>query len=131
NVKSLIIVGGGERGRRLAANLRLRHDLGYRVLGYVDSDPNFRGEGVAGAPFLGSLEDLPRIIANEVVDEVAVALPIKSHYSQIERAVAMLEEQGITTHVLSDLFPQKRARSQSVEFAWAPIVTLRSTPPFG
>src|SRR5207237_10706340 len=83
-----------------------------------------------GAQHLGTIEDLPSIIANEVIDEVAVALPIKSHYSQIEKAVGLLEEQGITTHVLSDLFPQKLARAQSVDFDGVPIVTLGSVPPF-
>jgi exopolysaccharide biosynthesis polyprenyl glycosylphosphotransferase len=41
-----------------------------------------------------------------------------------------LEEQGITAHVLSDLFPQKLARAQSVDFDGMPIVTLGSVPPF-
>jgi exopolysaccharide biosynthesis polyprenyl glycosylphosphotransferase len=44
--------------------------------------------------------------------------------------VALLEEQGITTHLLSDLFPQKLARSQPMDFDGFPIVTLGSTPRF-
>jgi exopolysaccharide biosynthesis polyprenyl glycosylphosphotransferase len=85
---------------------------------------------MAGAPWMGRIEDLPRIIANEVIDEVAIALPIKSQYTQIETTVALLEEQGITTHLLSDLFPQKLARSQPMDFDGFPIVTLDSTPRF-
>jgi exopolysaccharide biosynthesis polyprenyl glycosylphosphotransferase len=130
NVKSVIVVGGGERGRRFAAHLQSRHDLGYKVVGYVETNPTFRTDNI-NAPWLGTFEDLPQIVANEVIDEVAVALPIKSHYSKIERAVSILEEQGITTHVLSDLFPQKLARSHPFDFDGVPIVTLRSTPPFG
>ena len=130
NVKSLVIVGGGARGRRFALQLRSRQDLGYKVIGYIDSDPVFRAD-LAGAPWLGTIEDLPRIVANEVIDEVAIALPIKSQYTQIETAVALLEEQGITTHVLSDLFPQKLARSQPMDFDGVPIVTLGSVPRFG
>jgi exopolysaccharide biosynthesis polyprenyl glycosylphosphotransferase len=130
NWKALVIVGGGERGRRFAAHLRRRQDLGYKVIGYVDSDPTYASMTLDGAPYLGAIEDLPRLIANEVIDEVAVALPIKSHYTQIEKAVGLLEEQGITTHVLSDLFPQKLARSHSVDFDGEPIVTLGSAPPF-
>jgi exopolysaccharide biosynthesis polyprenyl glycosylphosphotransferase len=130
NLKALVIVGGGERGRRFAAHLRRRQDLGYKVIGYVDSDPVYASMTLDGAPYLGAIEDLPHLIANEVIDEVAVALPIKSHYTQIEKAVGLLEEQGITTHVLSDLFPQKLARSRSVDFDGEPIVTLGSAPPF-
>lgn len=130
NVKSLVIVGAGTRGRRFAAHIQRRHDLGYRIIGYVDSDEAYAGRNLDGARHLGTIEDLPNIIANEVIDEVAVALPIKSHYSQIEKTVGLLEEQGITTHVLSDLFPQKLARALSVDFDGMPIVTLGSVPPF-
>jgi len=130
NVKSLVIVGGGARGRRFAAQIKRRQDLGYRLLGYVDTDPAFAGDEMTGAPWLGTIEDLPRIVANEVIDEVAIALPIKSHYTQIETTVALLEEQGIAMHLLSDLFPQKLARSHSTDFNGLPIVTLDSAPRF-
>jgi len=130
NVKTLLIVGGGARGRRFAERVNARQDLGYRVLGYVDSDPAFAGRELEGAPWMGTIEDLPRILAHEVIDEVAIALPIKSQYTQIEAAVMLLEEQGITTHLLSDLFPQKLARSQPTDFDGVPIISLHSAPLF-
>ena len=130
NVKSLLLIGGGPRGRRFAAQLQRRQDLGYKLLGYVDSDLAFANQQITGAQWLGRLEDLPRVIATEVIDEVAIALPIKSQYTQIESAVALLEEQGITTHLLSDLFPQKLARLQPTDFDGLPIVSLHSVPPF-
>ena len=130
NVKSLLLIGGGPRGRRFAAQVHRRQDLGYKLLGYVDSDFAFANQDINGAQWLGGLEDLSRLIATEVVDEVAIALPIKSQYTQIEAAVALLEEQGITTHLLSDLFPQKLARLQPTDFDGLPIVSLHSVPPF-
>jgi len=130
NVKTLVIVGAGERGRRFAAQLEQRHDLGYKLLGYIDSDIALAQSENGDAPWLGTIEDLPRIVANEVIDEVAIALPIKSQYTQIETVVLMLEEQGITTHMLSDLFPQKLARSQSIDFDGVPIVSMHSAPLF-
>src|SRR5258708_12408314 len=105
NVKTLLLVGGGARGRRFAAQINLRQDLGYRLLGYVDNDRTFAGQAIEGTPWIGTIEELPRILINEVIDEVAIALPIKSQYSQIEAAVMLLEEQGITPHLLSDPFP--------------------------
>jgi exopolysaccharide biosynthesis polyprenyl glycosylphosphotransferase len=130
NVKTLLLVGGGARGRRFAAQINLRQDLGYRVLGYVDSDVAYAGEEMEGAPWMGTIEDLPEILTREVIDEVAIALPIKSQYSQIESAVMLLEEQGITTHLMSDLFPQKLARSQSTDLDGLPLVSLHSAPLF-
>jgi exopolysaccharide biosynthesis polyprenyl glycosylphosphotransferase len=75
------------------------------------------------------VEDLPRIIANDVIDEVFVALPIKSQYSQIERAINLLEEQGIMVHLLSDNFPHRLARSRTSEFEGTPLLSLHSAPP--
>src|SRR5712691_1270089 len=130
NVKTLVLVGGGTRARQFAAQLKQRQDLGYKLIGYVDSDPAFAYGAIEDAPWLGGIDDLPRIVANEVIDEVAIALPIKSQYTQIETAVLLLEEQGITTHMLSDLFPQKLARSQSIDFDGVPIVSMHSAPLF-
>src|SRR5204862_4689597 len=98
--------------------------------GFVDNDPAFADAEVAGAAWLGRVDGLSHIVATHVIDEVVIALPIKSHYSQIESAVALLEEQGITTHLLSDLFPQRLARSQPAEFDGFPLVSLHSVPPF-
>ena len=130
NLKSLVIVGGGNRGRAFAKRITQRPDLGYKLIGYVDTNVGYAERTLEGAPYLGTIDDLPQIVANEIIDEVAVALPIKSHYSHIERAVGILEEQGITTHVLSDLFPQKLASLRSVDFEGVPVVTLGSVPPF-
>ena len=130
NVKTLLLVGGGARGRRFAAQINLRQDLGYRLLGYLDNEATFAGQDIEGTPWIGTIEELPRIITTEVIDEVAIALPIKSQYSQIEAVVMMLEEQGITTHLLSDLFPQKLARSQSTDLDGLPLVSLHSAPLF-
>ena len=130
NVKTLLLVGGGARGRRFAAQMKERQDLGYKLIGYVDGDRAFAAGEIEDAPWLGTFDDLPRILANEVIDEVAIALPIKSQYTQIETAVLLLEEQGITTHLLSDLFPQKLARSQPIDFDGLPIVSMHSVPIF-
>lgn len=129
NVKTLLIVGGGERGRQFAAQLTRRQEVGYKLLGFVDCDIEFAGREVGGAPWLGTIEDLPNLIADAAIDEVAVALPVKSQYSQIEAVVGLLEEQGIVTHLLSDLFPQRLARYQPAEFEGIPVMSLHSAPP--
>ncbi len=127
---SLLIVGGGRRGQRLAEQIVAHPERGYHLLGYVESDPAYNFYELAEKPCLGTLNDLPRLVANRVVDEVVIALPIKSQYVQIERAVTILEEQGITTHILSDLFPVHLAKSQPLEFQGTPLLSLPSAPAF-
>lgn len=129
-LKTLLIVGGGRRGEKFAELLAERKDLGYRLLGFVDSDFVYRNRCLAGAEWLGNLEDLPKIVAREAIDDVAVALPIKSHYADIQNIISLLEEQGIAIHLLSDFFPRHLARCQSLEFEGEPLLFFHSAPPF-
>jgi exopolysaccharide biosynthesis polyprenyl glycosylphosphotransferase len=128
NLKKLVIIGTGSRAEWFVKQVMRRSDIGYRLVGYVDSKVRFNNNGLSHIPWLGDVKDLPQITANEVIDEVFIALPIKSQYSQIEAAITLLEEQGIMVHLFSDLFPHKLARSRPWEFEGTPLLSLHSAP---
>ncbi len=128
NIKSLLIIGGGARSEQLIKTINLKNELGYQILGYLDSTPAFSQRQIGGASWLGNFEDLRAIIDREIVDEVAIALPIKSHYAQIKTAIAQLEEQGVVVHLLSDFFPHQLARIEPQDFQGMPLLSLQSTP---
>ena len=129
-LKTILIVGGGARGEQFAELLSHRKDLGYRLLGFVDSDLTYSKRKLTGAKWLGGLADLPEIVAREAIDDVAVALPIKSHYTEIESIITLLEEQGIGVHLLSDFFQHNLSRCQPLEFEGEPLLFFHSAPPF-
>jgi len=131
NIKKLLLVGNGPRAEWLATQVAERTDLGYRLVGYVDEERRLKNRPLTSVPWLGNFEDLRRVIANEVIDEVFITLPIKSQYSRIEEAITILEEQGIMVHLFSDLFPHKLARSRAWEFEGTPLVSLQSAPSIG
>jgi exopolysaccharide biosynthesis polyprenyl glycosylphosphotransferase len=128
NIKKLLLIGNGPRAEWLAAQVAERTDLGYRLVGYVDEERRLKNRALYTVPWLGHFTDLRQVIANEVVDEVFITLPIKSQYSRIEEAITILEEQGIMVHLFSDLFPHKLARSRAWEFEGTPLVSLHSGP---
>ncbi len=130
NLKTMIIVGSGARGREFADLIQYRKGLGYRLLGFVDNDKNYGRQHSDEIKWLGKLEDLPKIIAREVVDDVIVALPIKSHYAEIQKIIALLVEQGVAIQLLSDFFPQQFARCQASEFEGKPLLFIHSAPQF-
>ena len=130
NTKSLLVIGGGHRAEQLIRKIIGKSELGYNILGYLDSAPLFSRRRVAGLQWLGKFEDLQQIINTRVIDEVAIALPIKSQYAQIKTAIAQLEEQGIVVHLLSDFFPHQLARIQPHDFQGIPLLSLQSTPAF-
>ncbi len=129
NAKTLLLIGGGPRGQEFIARLMERPDLGYRVIGYVD-DTHANG-ALPQLERLGKLAELPAIIASEVIDEVVVALPIKSYYEQMESIIALLEEQGITTHLLSNFFQHHQAFQHPARLQGMNFISLHSAPAGG
>lgn len=130
NTKSLVIIGGGHRSENLIKTITEESALGYKILGYVDSSPSFSRREIAETPWLGNFEDLRQIINEVVVDEVAIALPIKSYYAEIQTAISLLDEQGIPVHLLSDFFPYRLSRIRSHEFKGIPLLSMQSAPDF-
>jgi exopolysaccharide biosynthesis polyprenyl glycosylphosphotransferase len=129
NTKSLLVIGGGPRAQLFISKIARRSELGYKMIGFVDTSP-FGHETATKIKWLGGLDDLPRIIDENVVDEVVIALPIKSQYLQIKSSIDCLEEQGIAVHLVSDLFSQKLATVKSTDFEGLPLISFTSTPAF-
>lgn len=100
--RNAVIVGGGERAARVSEELRVHSEWDYRVLGFVDSTGTETPE--LSEKILGRISDLEDILMREVVDEVIVALSIKSHYSAIERVIAVCERVGVQVQYCEDLF---------------------------
>jgi exopolysaccharide biosynthesis polyprenyl glycosylphosphotransferase len=112
-VRDILIVGSGPRA------LTIYHDLvgdgsgGHRLLGFVDlaerdAPPEVRRH------WLGDLGRLEEILMGHAVDEVIIALPVRSRYAEIQRTIEICERGGVTARYLSDVFKHRR----SGEAAW-------------
>ena len=130
NTKSLLVIGGGPRAQQFMERIERRSEVGYNIIGFLDSSPMFSNCETGGAPWLGGFAELAHIIDSRVVDEAAIALPIKSQYSQIKTAIDCLAEQGIAVHLLSDFFPHQLAKIKPTEFQGLSLLSLTSTAPF-
>ncbi|MBI5440036.1 MAG: sugar transferase [Deltaproteobacteria bacterium] len=101
NLRNVMIVGSNKKAHDLAKRIEEEPELGYRVVGYVDSR---RGEEWEGRRFLGTIDDLPSILKRHVIDEIIIALPVRSHYEVIQRVVEKAEEHGIIARYIYRLF---------------------------
>jgi exopolysaccharide biosynthesis polyprenyl glycosylphosphotransferase len=75
-------------------------------------------------PYLGSLEKFDEVLSREQIDEVVIALPIRSFYEPMKRIIESCECQGIQVHLLSDFFQLQIARARPAEFDGIPLLTL-------
>ncbi len=130
NVKSLLIIGGGARGTEFVERMQEQGKLGFKIAGFLENDPHYSLEKTNGVPYLGGFENLIPVIESGIVDEVVIALPIKSQYGLISEVIQKLEERGVVVHLLSDFFPHNLARVQPQKFNGLPLLSLHSTPLF-
>jgi exopolysaccharide biosynthesis polyprenyl glycosylphosphotransferase len=120
----VVIVGSGP----LALNLydRVAHDrtLAYDVLGFVDTNDDVRSPTVK-KKLLGSLDELERFLMRTVVDEVLIALPIKSHYAEIQRTIEECERAGVQSRYSADFFPSRLARPHLATPDGQPAIAMK------
>jgi len=74
--KPVVVVGAGRGGAMLVRELDGVPD--WRVVGLVDDDARKRGREVLGKPVFGPIDELPRILAEEKVRHVILAIPSAS-----------------------------------------------------
>jgi exopolysaccharide biosynthesis polyprenyl glycosylphosphotransferase len=116
NLRYVLIVGSNTRAVEFAGKLQTNPELGYRVMGFADqpwdgSDQFHR----TGHSLVCDLDDLPEFLRTNVVDEVVIALPIRSFHADASRIAALCEEQGIILRVPSNIFDLKLAHSGAEE----------------
>lgn len=109
-----IIVGTGERARELSSRLSMDRHYWYDVVGYVDSVPTPSSTFV-GKPVLGTVPDLQHLLMSEHIDEVLIALPVRSCYEDICQVLQLCEASGVRSQYLSDLFETSVAKRRQLQ----------------
>jgi len=77
--------------------------------------------------YAGTLEELEPLLMHHAIDEVCIALPIKSHYPDVQETIRVCERVGVRAKYQADLFDS--------EVAWpcyddpsSPTVTMHVVP---
>jgi sugar transferase (PEP-CTERM system associated) len=70
----ILIVGSGASAIEIARETIERRDAGFRVLGFVDNDPNLLGKSLINPRVVGMTAQLPEIVQRENVDRIVVAM---------------------------------------------------------
>lgn len=125
NLRYVVFVGSGPRAVDLAQKILNRRELGYRLVGFVDDQP--QNTRLWQGRWLCTLDAFPDYLTRHVVDEVFIALPIKSYYEQIRRIAHFCGELGILCRVPSDWFELKTARTSAYELDGVPMLTIHSS----
>jgi len=117
NLRFMLIVGTNKRAIQFARKIEVVRELGYRIIGFVDSDwEGLKEFRTTGYPVVAELGQFPAYLRDHVVDEVMIALPLKTYYQQASQIASLCEEQGIICRYPSGVFDTKLARLKPGHF---------------
>ena len=128
NYRTVLLVGVNETSRELARSLAEHVWWGYRLAGYaVNGDADVPPQEELGAPILGGIDDIPRIVSETVVDEVIFAVR-RRDLDRLEELFLALSEQGIRVRFAVDFFPHTKAKVELEEMAEMPVLSFSTAP---
>jgi len=119
-VRRVILIGTGPVADRLATAFRENPALGYQFLGFVThpaGDP-------ANSDYLGTLDELEKIIRHGNVEEVIVTLPGDKH-REVLNIAHRCQAENIRLRVVPDLFEVIMIRATMSEIDDIPLIGLR------
>jgi exopolysaccharide biosynthesis polyprenyl glycosylphosphotransferase len=119
----VVIAGTGRRGELLWSELRRHPLLRYELLAVSDVHSASVGTSFAGKPFI-AIDDLEGFFMRTVVDEVRVALPVRSRYEEIEHILRVCERGGVHALYLADAFAPVIARARLGSSGSSPVVSM-------
>lgn len=75
NKIEVLIIGAGKAGILLADDISGKDSSGLHVAGFIDDDKTKVGTIISGVSVLGSIDDLPGVVASNKIEEIIIALP--------------------------------------------------------
>ena len=143
--RQVVVVGSGPLAARMSCELWSDPLCTDEIIGFVDSEPTFRSPCEAcgsrrrrdcrcseaqraGPARLGDVAGLERVLMNRVVDEVVIAVPIKSHYEDIQQTLAACAHVGVPARYPANLFRRSLDVSMAEAALGSPVLSLAVAP---
>jgi exopolysaccharide biosynthesis polyprenyl glycosylphosphotransferase len=125
--RRVLILGSGARALRMWHALATDHTTTHDLAGFVDTREGLPVNEDVARRCIGTLDTLEETLMRQTIDDVCIALPIKSHYHHIQQALLVCERVGVRTKYQADLFETEVAWPTYAE-VHSPFVTMQVVP---
>lgn len=130
NLRHVLILGTNGRAVEFARKIEGNPELGYRILGFADEDWSGRQDFLkTGYSLCCDFDALPEFLRRNVIDEVAIYLPVRSFYEFTSQVAALCELHGIKMRFATDIFNFKIARAYADDIGGGAHITAHSGSP--
>jgi exopolysaccharide biosynthesis polyprenyl glycosylphosphotransferase len=104
-----LIVGAGNAGREIARTIQTEFQTHYDLVGFVDDDPAKQGQHIEGLTVLGTRGDLTRLVAQQRVAEIILAVT-RDLSDELFRALLDAQELGVDVVPMPLVYEQVTGR---------------------
>ena len=125
----VLVVGTGETARYLVEEIQRHRRFGYRVVGAVARDPDDLSDVIDGVEVLGTVSEVPEIVAARGVKYVVITIPMRER--QLIEDLIKVRSARIRVDVVPDLYEIMVGRIDEVGIGDIPLVSLVKLPPPG
>lgn len=123
----VLILGTNARAVEFARKIETMPERGCRLLGLVDDDwSGMREFEESGFRLACDLEGLPEFLRKNVVDEIAIYLPLRSFYERAAEIAQLAKLHGILIRLDTDIFDLKFVRHRADAIDGVPHVIASS-----
>lgn len=117
DLRYMLVLGTNPRAVEFACKLLASPERGYRLLGFVDNEwPGLIRSKSASLNVVSDFAGLAEYLRRNVVDEVAIYLPLGSFYRHSAEVAGLCEQHGIKMRFDSDVFGLKATRWRAEDF---------------
>ena len=121
----VLIAGNGELARAVVERINSHRDeLGFRVIGYLRNGDDAQ---LTGLECLGTIGEAERVVGEQRIDHVFVALPHASSQAMMA-LLDRLVRTPVSIHVVPDLLQFMVLRSRVEDIDGLPTINLSETP---
>ncbi|PJE53273.1 undecaprenyl-phosphate glucose phosphotransferase [Marinomonas sp. BSi20584] len=127
NIRSVIIIGDGELAQQVLERLKQHPEMGLVVKGILSTqDQAIDKHEINSVPFLGTLNDLDKIVKNHKIDQVWIALPM-SEVQKMEQVQSALSNTSIVIRMVPDIFGFRLLNQSMTEVAGLPVINISTS----
>lgn len=130
NLRNVLIVGAGDLAQKVVERLDKHPEIGFSVVGYLSHSSKKVGELIKGKKVLAEYQDVARVIRENNVDQLFIALPLKAH-DRLEEVLTSLGEETVDIKLVPDLLRYMDLHSGVEELDGIPLINLSESPLYG
>jgi putative colanic acid biosynthesis UDP-glucose lipid carrier transferase len=120
NLRSLLIIGAGEVGKKFYDTIKKNPQFGYNVIGFLDD--NLKTD--IDDKYIGPLSELENILNKVQIDHIVITLPNYAH-AKVDEIVRICQDFTTYINIIPDYFRFSSSKYNVSMFGPFPIFSVR------